>query len=51
MLVRNKLDNALEREVSTDEGAALARRFGCEFIGTSVKTAQNVQISFVHYDT
>ncbi|KAJ7845757.1 ras protein [Mycena leptocephala] len=48
MLVGNKLDKAFEREVSKDEGAALARRFGCEFIETSAKTAQNVDRAFTN---
>lgn len=48
MLVGNKCDKAFEREVSKEEGAALARQFGCEFIETSAKTAQNVERLFVH---
>jgi GTPase KRas protein len=48
MLVGNKSDNAFDREVSKDEGAALARRFGCEFIETSAKTAQNVERVFTN---
>ncbi|KAJ7202199.1 ras protein, partial [Mycena rebaudengoi] len=43
MLVGNMADKAFEREVSKEEGAALARQFGCEFIETSVKTAKNVE--------
>jgi GTPase KRas protein len=31
MLVGNKADMADEREVSKEEGAALARQLGCEF--------------------
>ncbi|KAJ7069472.1 small GTPase superfamily [Mycena amicta] len=46
MLVGNKCDIVSEREVSKDEGAALARRFGCEFVETSAKTAQNVDRVF-----
>jgi GTPase KRas protein len=46
MLVGNKADKAYEREVSKEEGAALARQFGCEFIETSAKTAQNVERVF-----
>jgi GTPase KRas protein len=49
MLVGNKLDKAFEREVSKDEGAALARQFGCEFIETSAKTAQNVERAFTNF--
>lgn len=47
MLVGNKCDQTFEREVSMEEGAALARQFGCEFIETSAKTAQNVDRIFV----
>ncbi|KAF7306636.1 Protein ras-2 [Mycena indigotica] len=46
MLVGNKCDKTYEREVSKEEGAALARQFGCEFIETSAKTAQNVERVF-----
>ncbi|KAJ7861141.1 ras protein [Mycena olivaceomarginata] len=46
MLVGNKSDKVYEREVSKEEGAALARHFGCEFIETSAKTAQNVERVF-----
>jgi len=46
MLVGNKADKTYEREVSRDEGAALAREFGCEFMETSAKTAQNVERLF-----
>ncbi|KAJ7770782.1 ras protein [Mycena maculata] len=46
MLVGNKSDKAYEREVSKEEGQALARQFGCEFIETSAKTAQNVERVF-----
>ena len=48
MLVGNKCDKTYEREVSKDEGAALARQFGCEFIETSAKTAQNVDRLFTN---
>lgn len=48
MLVGNKCDKTYEREVSKDEGAALARQFGCEFIETSAKTAQNVERLFMN---
>lgn len=50
MLVGNK---AYAREVSEEDGATLARQFGCEFIETSAKTAVNVEIClrilYVHY--
>jgi GTPase KRas protein len=46
MLVGNKCDERYEREVSQEEGLALARLFGCEFMETSAKTAQNVERIF-----
>ncbi|KAI0034935.1 small GTPase superfamily [Vararia minispora EC-137] len=46
MLVGNKADKHYEREVSRDEGVAMAREFGCEFMETSAKTAQNVERLF-----
>ncbi|TRM60101.1 ras protein [Schizophyllum amplum] len=46
MLVGNKCDKTYEREVSKEEGQLLARQFGCEFIETSAKTAQNVERLF-----
>jgi len=46
MLVGNKCDKAYAREVSEEDGAALARQFGCEFIETSAKTTLNVEILF-----
>lgn len=47
MLVGNKCDKQYEREVSRDEGAALARNFGCEFLETSAKTSHNVEKLFI----
>jgi GTPase KRas len=46
MLVGNKCDKQYEREVSREEGAQLARNFGCEFLETSAKTAYNVERLF-----
>jgi GTPase KRas protein len=47
ILVGNKCDlPASKREVLEDEGAALARQWGCEFIETSAKTAHNVELAF-----
>ena len=46
MLVGNKCDKQYEREVSREEGAAMARDFGCRFLETSAKTAQNVEKLF-----
>ena len=48
MLVGNKCDKNYEREVSKDEGAQLARAFGCEFMETSAKTALNVERLFTN---
>ena len=48
MLVGNKCDKQSEREVSREEGAALARQFGCQFLETSAKTAQNVEQLFMN---
>ena len=47
MLVGNKCDKTHEREVSEEEGAAMARNFGCNFIETSAKTAQNIERLFM----
>lgn len=46
MLVGNKCDEVHAREVYKGEGEALARQFGCNFIETSAKTAQNVEQAF-----
>ncbi|KAJ7719545.1 ras protein [Mycena maculata] len=46
ILVGNKCDKAYQREVSKEEGAAMARQFGCDFMETSAKTAQNVERVF-----
>ncbi|KAG8936330.1 Ras GTPase ras2 [Tulasnella sp. 419] len=46
ILVGNKSDKSYEREVSKEEGAALARRFNCEFLETSARTAHNVERLF-----
>ena len=47
VLVGNQVDKTSDREVLTEEGAALARRFGCDFIETSAKTAHNVDALFI----
>jgi GTPase KRas protein len=50
MLVGKKCDKASEREVLKEEGAVLARQFGCQkFIEISVKTAQNVERLFMNF--
>ena len=48
VLVGNKCDKTYEREVSREEGAALARSFGCEFLETSAKTSHNVDRLFTN---
>lgn len=46
MLVGNKADRVREREVSTQEGHALARELGCEFVEASAKNCINVDKAF-----
>lgn len=46
MLVGNKSDRVTEREVSTQEGAALAREMGCDFVEASAKNCINVEKAF-----
>ncbi|KAL0092560.1 small GTPase superfamily [Phycomyces blakesleeanus] len=46
MLVGNKCDKVTEREVTREEGYAMAKRLACEFIETSAKTCVNVERSF-----
>src|SRR5690606_4507777 len=46
MLVGNKSDRIAEREVSTQEGHALARELGCEFVEASAKNYINVEKAF-----
>jgi len=46
MLVGNKCDRVTEREVSTQEGNALARDLGCEFVEASAKNCVNVEKAF-----
>lgn len=46
MLVGNKSDRVTEREVSTQEGHALARELGCEFVEASAKNCINVERAF-----
>lgn len=48
VLVGNKCDRTYEREVTRDEGAALARQFGCDFLETSAKTSHNVEKLFMN---
>ncbi|KAL5593951.1 hypothetical protein BROUX41_001005 [Berkeleyomyces rouxiae] len=46
MLVGNKSDRVTEREVSTQEGHALARELRCDFVETSAKNCVNVEKAF-----
>ena len=46
MLVGNKSDRHHEREVSAQEGQALARELGCEFVEASAKNCINVEKAF-----
>lgn len=46
MLVGNKCDRVTEREVSTQEGSALAKSLGCEFVEASAKNCVNVEKAF-----
>ena len=48
ILVGNKCDKTYEREVTKDEGIALARSFGCSFMETSAKTAHNIELVFTN---
>merc|ERR1712137_1284355 len=46
MLVGNKLDLEDERQVTTEQGRALAQKFGSGFIETSAKTDTNIKELF-----
>jgi GTPase KRas protein len=46
MLVGNKYDRVTEREVSTQEGSALAKELGCDFVEASTKNGVNVEMAF-----
>lgn len=46
MLVGNKCDRVTEREVSTQEGTALAKQLNCDFVEASAKTCHNVERAF-----
>lgn len=47
VLVGNKCDLTFQRQVETAEGEALARKFNCPFLETSVRDNVNVLKSFV----
>ena len=46
MLVGNKCDRVTEREVSTQEGSALARELNCDFVEASAKNCIDVEKAF-----
>ena len=46
MLVGNKSDRVTDREVSTQEGSALAKEMGCQFVEASAKNCINVEKAF-----
>ncbi|KAI7163959.1 hypothetical protein KC349_g1054 [Hortaea werneckii] len=46
MLVGNKCDRVTEREVSTQEGSALAKQMNCDFVEASAKNCVNVEKAF-----
>ena len=46
MLVGNKADKSLDREVSQQEGEHLAKQLGCDFTEASAKTCVNVEKAF-----
>ncbi|XP_053394854.1 circularly permutated Ras protein 1-like isoform X4 [Mercenaria mercenaria] len=46
VLVGNKTDLSADRQVTTDEGNALATKLGVPFVETSAKTGENVQKLF-----
>jgi GTPase KRas protein len=46
LLVGNHCDKVLERQVSREEGVALAKRLQCAYLETSVPLAVNVERAF-----
>lgn len=46
VIVGNKRDQGNDREVSMEEGRALAQQLGCEFFETSARLNQNVEQAF-----
>lgn len=46
ILVGNKVDKESEREVTREEGVALAKEYGCLFLECSAKTRANVEKCF-----
>jgi len=46
VLIGNKCDLADQRVITTDQGEALASKFGCKFLEVSAKTKVNVEQIF-----
>ena len=46
LIVGNKKDLEENRQVKTREGAALAKKYGVDFIETSAKTGENIEEAF-----
>ncbi|EGW32755.1 uncharacterized protein SPAPADRAFT_54778 [Spathaspora passalidarum NRRL Y-27907] len=46
LVVGNKCDLEIERQVSYEEGLAMAKSFGCQFLETSAKQRINVEEAF-----
>lgn len=46
LLIGNKSDKSAEREVSVEEGKALAKELGMPFLETSARTADRVEAAF-----
>lgn len=46
VLVGNKVDRINEREVDSREGQELAKRLGCEFVETSAKTREGLELAY-----
>jgi GTPase KRas len=46
ILVENKSNKVTEQEVLTQEGYALAKELGCEFVKASAKNCINVEKAF-----
>lgn len=47
VLIGNKCDLNFQRQVETSEGQALARKYKCQFLETSVRDNVNINKSFV----
>lgn len=47
ILLGNKCDLEVDREVTTLQGQELAKKLGCPFFETSAKTGKNVEPAFI----